>query len=55
MKARRLSRLFMELLQGARLHITGRLLYGEVVDKAGVRRTTTTIACEDIIYLTRKM
>jgi len=41
--------------KGARLHITGRLLYGEVVDRAGVRRTTTTIACEDIIYLTRKM
>merc|ERR1719341_1453971 len=41
--------------KGARVHITGRLLYGEVVDKAGIRRTTTTIACEDIIYLARKM
>ena len=43
------------IFKGARVHITGRLLYGEVVDKAGVRRTTTTIACDDIIYLMRKM
>ena len=43
------------LLQGCRVHITGRLMYGELVDKAGVKRFTTSIACEDIIYLSRKI
>ena len=41
--------------KGCRVHITGRVIYGEMVDRQGVRRHTTTIACEDIIYLTRKM
>eukprot|EP00092_Neocalanus_flemingeri_P026273 GFUD01028478.1.p1 GENE.GFUD01028478.1~~GFUD01028478.1.p1 ORF type:complete len:225 (-),score=74.51 GFUD01028478.1:93-767(-) len=40
--------------KGCRVHITGRIIYGEVMDRSGVKRHTTTIACEDIIYLTRK-
>merc|ERR1711874_337882 len=41
------------VVKGTRLHVTGRIIYGEVVDRAGIRRHTTTIAADDIIYLQR--
>lgn len=37
--------------KGRRLHLQGRLAYGEIVDKAGIRRHTTSIIVDDIIYL----
>lgn len=37
--------------KGRRVHIQGRLAYGEIVDKAGIRRHTTSIIADDIIYL----
>ncbi|XP_023325429.1 single-stranded DNA-binding protein, mitochondrial isoform X2 [Eurytemora carolleeae] len=37
--------------KGQRLHIQGKILYGEVTDAAGIRRHTTTIAVDDIIFL----
>ena len=40
--------------KGARLHVTGRIMYGEITDQTGVRRQTTSIAAEDIIFLSRK-
>lgn len=40
--------------KGARIHVTGRIIYGEVTDKTGVKRHTTSIAAEDIIYVERK-
>lgn len=41
------------IVKGCRVHITGRIVYGELTDKQGVRRHTTTIAAEDIVYLSR--
>ena len=40
--------------KGTRVHITGRLMYGEYLDKQGIKRRTTSIVCEDIIYLSQK-
>ena len=40
--------------KGARLHLTGRLTYGKYVDREGVERQTTSIVCDDIIFLSRK-
>ena len=40
--------------KGSRVHITGRLMYGEYLDRQGVKRLTTSIVCEDIIYLSQK-
>lgn len=45
---------FNNVNKGSRIHITGRLMYGEYMDKQGITRQTTSIVCEDIIYLTRK-
>ena len=45
---------FNNIVKGARLHVTGRLMYGEFLDKNGVQRQTTSIVCDDIIYLTKK-
>jgi len=52
-KPRLRDQAFNYIVKGTRVHVTGRIVYGEVVDKAGVRRHTTTIAAEDIIYLNR--
>jgi len=41
------------IVKGSRIHVTGKIVYGEVVDKLGVRRHTTTIAADDIIFLNR--
>jgi len=41
------------IVKGSRIHVTGKIVYGEVVDKMGIRRHTTTIAADDIIYLVR--
>ena len=40
--------------KGARLHLTGRLTYGKYVDREGVERQTTSIVCDDIIFLSKK-
>ena len=40
--------------KGSRVHITGRLMYGEYLDRQGTKRLTTSIVCEDIIYLSQK-
>ncbi|XP_059470937.1 single-stranded DNA-binding protein, mitochondrial [Neocloeon triangulifer] len=37
--------------KGQRVHITGRLTYGEITDSEGVSRTTTAIIAEDLIFL----
>ena len=45
---------FNYVYKGARIHLTGRLTYGKYVDREGVERQTTSIVCDDIIFLTRK-
>ena len=45
---------FNYVYKGARVHLTGRLTYGKYVDREGVERQTTSIVCDDIIFLTRK-
>jgi len=40
--------------KGARLYVNGRIMYGEVTDRAGIRRHTTTIAVDDLIFLSSK-
>ena len=45
---------FNYVTKGARLHLTGRLTYGKYVDREGVERQTTSIVCDDIIFLTKK-
>merc|ERR1719186_21226 len=37
--------------KGHRLHLQGRIAYGEITDRLGVRRHTTSIVAEDIIIL----
>lgn len=38
------------LRKGQRVHVTGRITYGEIKDQNGNPRTTTSIAAEDIIF-----
>jgi len=38
------------LQKGQRVHISGRLIYGELKDESGTSRTTTSIAADDIIF-----
>lgn len=38
------------LQKGQRIHVSGRLIYGEVKDESGNSRTTTSIAADDIIF-----
>ena len=45
---------FNIVYKGARLHLTGRLTYGKYVDREGVERQTTSIVCDDIIFLSKK-
>ena len=40
--------------KGTRLHVSGRLMYGEYMDQKGVKRQTTSIVCEDMIFLSPK-
>ncbi len=35
--------------KGQRVMVQGRLMYGEVEDKAGIARHTTTIVADDVI------
>jgi len=37
--------------KGHRIHLQGRIAYGEITDRLGVRRHTTSIIAEDIIIL----
>jgi len=39
------------LTKGARVHVSGRLMYGEITDQQGVKQKTTTIAADEIIFL----
>lgn len=38
------------LSKGQRVHVSGRIMYGELRDESGVTRTTTSIAADDIIF-----
>ncbi|KAF0759751.1 single-stranded DNA-binding protein, mitochondrial [Aphis craccivora] len=42
------------LQKGQRVHISGRLIYGELKDESGTTRTTTSIAADDIIFFNSK-
>ncbi|XP_060837813.1 single-stranded DNA-binding protein, mitochondrial [Rhopalosiphum padi] len=42
------------LQKGQRVHISGRLIYGELKDESGTPRTTTSIAADDIIFFNSK-
>lgn len=37
--------------KGSRVYVTGKIMYGEVTDRAGIRRHTTTIAADDLIFM----
>ena len=45
---------YNNIVKGSRLHVTGKLMYGEYLDRQGVKRQTTSIVCDDIIFLTSK-
>ncbi|RZF32844.1 hypothetical protein LSTR_LSTR009395 [Laodelphax striatellus] len=38
------------LKKGQRVHVTGRLSYGEIKDEQGTARSTTSIIAEDVIF-----
>lgn len=38
------------LQKGQRVHVSGKLTYGELKDEAGNTRTTTSIIADDIIF-----
>ena len=40
--------------KGTRLHVSGRLIYGEHMYQKGVKRQTTSIVCEDMIFFVAK-
>ncbi|XP_022168408.1 single-stranded DNA-binding protein, mitochondrial [Myzus persicae] len=42
------------LQKGQRVHISGRLIYGDLKDESGTTRTTTSIAADDIIFFNSK-
>lgn len=42
------------LQKGQRVHVSGRLMYGELKDESGNSRTTTSIAADDIIFFNSK-
>ncbi|KAL4113324.1 hypothetical protein QTP88_016967 [Uroleucon formosanum] len=42
------------LQKGQRVHISGRLIYGELKDESGTTRTTTSVAADDIIFFNSK-
>ena len=39
------------LSKGSRVHVSGRIMYGEITNQEGVKHKTTTIAAEEIIFL----
>ena len=45
---------FNNITKGTRLHVTGKLTYGKYVDRNGVERQTTSIICDDFIFLSKK-
>ena len=45
---------FNNVSKGTRLHVTGKLTYGKYVDRNGVERQTTSIVCNDIVFLNKK-
>lgn len=45
---------YNNIVKGSRLHVTGKLMYGEYLDRQGVKRQTTSIVCDDIIFLSAK-
>ena len=45
---------FNNITKGTRLHVTGKLTYGKYVDRNGVERQTTSVVCEDFIFLSKK-
>ena len=45
---------YNNIVKGSRLHVTGKLMYSEYLDRQGVKRQTTSIVCDDIIFLTPK-
>ena len=45
---------YNNIVKGARIHVTGKLMYGEYLDRQGVKRQTTSIVCDDIIFLSAK-
>lgn len=42
------------LHKGQRVHVSGRLLYGELKDESGISRTTTSVVADDIIFFNSK-
>lgn len=38
------------LQKGQRVHVSGKIMYGELKDESGNIRTTTSIAADDIIF-----
>ncbi|XP_025416754.1 single-stranded DNA-binding protein, mitochondrial isoform X2 [Sipha flava] len=42
------------LQKGQRIHVSGRIMYGELKDESGNSRTTTSIAADDIIFFNSK-
>lgn len=38
------------LQKGQRVHISGRIMYGELKDESGNIRTTTSICADDVIF-----
>lgn len=45
---------YNNIVKGSRIHVTGKLMYGEYLDRQGVKRQTTSIVCDDIIFLSSK-
>ena len=45
---------YNNIVKGSRVHVTGKLMYGEYLDRQGVKRQTTSIVCDDIIFLSQK-
>lgn len=41
------------LKKGHRVFVTGRLTYGEILGEDGKQKTTTAIAADDVIFLTK--
>jgi len=42
------------LQKGQRVHVSGRLMYGELKDESGNSRTTTSVVADDIIFFNTK-
>ncbi|VVC35420.1 Primosome PriB/single-strand DNA-binding,Nucleic acid-binding, OB-fold,Single-stranded DNA-binding protein [Cinara cedri] len=42
--------IFNYLQKGQRVHVSGRIMYGELKDESGSSRTTTSIVADDVIF-----